>query len=307
LVGRNDPCPCGSGKKYKKCHGAVQTSMPRFVKSPEQIEGMRKAGQFNGQLLDFIRPHVAPGISTAAIDQLVEQYTRDHGHTPATKGYHGFPKSCCISRNEVVCHGIPSEQEFLLEGDIVNVDLTTIVDGFYGDQSETFILGDVDEKTRHLVGVTAESLLRAIAAIKPGVHLQIVAETIEPFVKNHGYSVVKQYTGHGLGTEFHEHFSVYHHVEKGARGPLLQAGMTFTIEPMVNAGTYKVVTDPVDNWTVRTKDGALSAQFEHTVLVTDSGVEILTLTPAQRQAALPLVSDSYSFDTPENLRALPYV
>lgn len=255
-----------------------------MIKTPEELEGMRKAGAFNGELMDYIRPFVTAGTSTEEIDRKVREYTVEHGHRPATLGYRGYKKSCCTSINNVVCHGIPSEKEILKDGDIVNVDLTTIVNGFHGDSSETFFIGEVDPAARRLVQVTAESLLRGIDSVRPGVPLATIAEAIEPFVRENGYSVVRQYTGHGIGKAFHEFFSVYHHRDSDVDDVILQPGITFTIEPMINEGSWQVTTDKIDKWTVRTKDGALSAQFEHTVAVTESGVEVLTLTPSERAA-----------------------
>lgn len=296
MVKRNDPCWCGSGKKYKKCHmrddqekvrkgiKRPESKKPSMIKTDNEIEGMRKAGAFNGELIDYIRPFVKEGISTEALNNMVHRYTKDHGHTPATLGYHGFPKSSCISINNVVCHGIPSEKEYLKDGDIVNVDLTTIVDGFHGDSSETFIVGEVSPSTKKLVRCAGESLLEAIATVQPGIHLSEIASAIQPFVESQGFSIVRQYTGHGIGRKFHENFSVLHHADRDCDDVILRPGMTFTIEPMVNAGEYKVLTDRKDKWTVRTKDGSLSAQFEHTILVTQNGAEVLTRTPSQIEA-----------------------
>lgn len=245
---------------------------------------MRRAGEFNGRLMDYVRTLVKPGVSTAGIDRLAHEYTVDHGHTPACLGYHGFPKSVCTSINEVVCHGIPSPEEFLKEGDIVNVDLTTIVEGFHADSSETFMIGEVSPAARHLVHVTANALLRGIEAVQPGAHLSEIGKAIEPYVTAEGCSVVRQYTGHGIGRKFHEFFTVYHHVDPDADDIVLRPGMTLTIEPMINQGSWQVVTDRADGWTVRTKDRALSAQFEHTIAVTETGAEVVTLTPSQRAA-----------------------
>ena len=307
MTERNEPCWCGSGKKYKKCHLSSdhqnrqqkkeppQSTGNGFVKSAEQIEGMRKAGVFNGELMDYIRDFVKEGVSTEQINQLVHDYTLKHGHKPACLGYRGFPKSVCTSRNEVVCHGIPRSNEVLLNGDIVNIDLTTIVGGYYGDSSETFFIGEVSDKARHLVDVTAKALVLGIDAVRPGVPLMAVAEVIEPFVKSQGCSVVKQYTGHGIGLKFHEEYTVYHHIEPHTERIILTPGMTFTIEPMINLGGYEVVTDRKDKWTVRTKDGSLSAQFEHTVVVTESGVEVLTLTPLQRKEGIRLRVDGVEY------------
>ena len=300
MVGRNDPCWCGSGKKYKKCHQPLEASgevvrparaikRNPLVKTEEEIAGMRRAGAFNGELMDHLRQFVTAGTSTEEVNRRVEEFTRDHGHIPATLGYHGYPKSCCISRNNIVCHGIPSPQEILSEGDIVNVDITTIVDGFFGDQSETFLIGKVSPLAARLVEVTAKATMAAIAAVRPHATLAVIGDTIEPLAKAEGFSVVRSYTGHGIGREFHENITVLHHKSPDSKNVTLLPGMTFTIEPMINAGAFHVLTDKSDGWTVRTKDGSLSAQFEHTVLVTESGVDILNLTPSQKAAGVPLI------------------
>ncbi|MBD3390568.1 MAG: methionyl aminopeptidase [Chitinivibrionales bacterium] len=292
-IRRNELCWCGSGRKYKRCHMLEDTRKKRaaarsdtgpMVKSPAQIDGMRRAGAFNGRLMDHIRGLVRAGTTTEEINRAVHEYTVTHGHTPAPLNYHGFPKSVCTSINDVVCHGIPSPDVRLAVGDIVNVDITTIVEGFHGDSSETFMIGTVSDAARHLVEVTARALKLGIEAAGPGKHLRAIAEAIEPFVNAEGCSVVHQYTGHGIGTGFHEFFTVYHHVSPECDDIILQPGMTLTIEPMINLGGYRVVTDPGDGWTVRTKDGSLSAQFEHTVAITETGAEVLTLTPSQRAA-----------------------
>jgi methionyl aminopeptidase len=316
---RNELCWCGSGKKYKKCHlfsdeegrtspskGGKKAAPPpasaarkgKLAKTPEQIDGMRRSGEFNGQLLDYIRPFVKAGAYTEEINGIVHRYTVENGHTPACLGYGSkrpFPKSCCISRNNVVCHGIPSAKERIAEGDIVNVDLTTIVGGFHGDSSETFMIGAVSKEARHLVSVAARALIIGIDAVKPNARLSAIGAAIEPFVSAQGCSVVKQYTGHGIGAKFHEHFSVYHHVEPRVEDVVMLPGMTFTIEPMINLGGYLVTTDKKDGWTVRTYDGTLSAQFEHTVLVTACGAEVLTLTPSQREAGVRLCVDGEAY------------
>jgi methionyl aminopeptidase len=296
MISRNDPCWCGSGKKYKKCHlhrdemksgkSSKAVYANRMVKSSQEIEGMRKAGAFNGELMDYIRPHVKAGISTEEIDSLVRDYTIKHGHVPASLGYHNFPKSVCISLNDVVCHGIPSPEIRLKKGDIVNIDLTTIVDGFHGDSSETFIIGEVSEEACRLVTVAAESMLKGIEAVGPGRHLRSIANAIQPYVESRGFSVVRQYTGHGTGRKFHENFTVCHHITPDCEDITFLPGMTFTIEPMINSGSYKVITDSLDRWTVRTKDGSLSAQFEHTLLITETGVDVLTRTPSQIAAGV---------------------
>jgi methionyl aminopeptidase len=255
--------------------------MKTMIKSTQEIAGMRRAGAFNGELMDYLRSYVKAGISTEEINALAHDYTLSHGHTPACLGYHGFPKSLCTSINHVVCHGIPSPAEVLKEGDIVNVDLTTIVDGFFGDSSETFFVGYVNSRARKLVAVTARALVMAIEGVKPGMPLATIGEIIQPFVEGHGYSVVREYTGHGIGCQFHENFSVFHHRTRDCEPVILLPGMTFTIEPMINFGKHYVVTDRKDKWTVRTKDKSLSAQFEHTVVMTETGLEVLTLTPSQ--------------------------
>jgi methionyl aminopeptidase len=304
---RNGPCWCGSGKKYKKCHlrgdlekgaQASRSSRPRqpALKTPAEQEGMRRAGAFNGRLMDYIRPFVKPGISTGELNTLAHDYTIAHGNKPACLDYKGYPKSICTSVNNVVCHGIPSEQEILRSGDIVNVDFTSIVDGFYGDSSETFLIGTVSGEARRLVEVTALALVAGIKAALPGKPLSAIAEAIEPYVKSQGCSVVRQYTGHGIGKAFHEYFNVFHHIASDSDKFIMEPGLTLTIEPMVNLGSYRVVTDSIDKWTVRTRDGSLSAQFEHTILITESKPEILTLTPSQKQAGKILLIDGIAGD-----------
>jgi len=308
MINRNDPCWCGSGKKYKRCHFFDDTASgdrrgepsPRMKEFPpktmKEIEGMRKAGAFNGRLIDYIRPFVKAGISTEEINTLIHRYTIDNGHIPACLGYHGYPKSVCTSINNVVCHGIPSPDAVLREGDIVNIDCTTIVNGYYADSSETFMIGPVSEKARHLVLVSAEALIRGIDAVKPGRSLTAIAEAIEPYVQSQGCSVVHQYTGHGIGTKFHEtFFSVYHHIDRECDNVALRPGMTFTIEPMINLGAWQVTLDENDGWTVRTSDGSLSSQFEHTVLVTADGAETLTRTPSQIAAGARLQVNGVTF------------
>lgn len=292
MTGRNDPCPCGSKKKFKHCclNKTQQNKSPKtkklVIKTPEQIEKMRAAGKFNGELMDYIRPFIKPGISTGEINRLVHNYTIEHGYTPATLNYNKYPKSCCISRNNIVCHGIPNDKEFLLDGDIVNIDFTTIVDGWFGDQSETFLIGEVSSVAKNLVNATREATIAAIKGVAPGLPLSIVGDIVEPIIKRAGCSVVREYTGHGIGNVFHEDLIVLHHRNNESKNIILQPGMTFTIEPMINAGDYKVTTDKKDGWTVRTKDGSLSAQFEHTVLITEFGAEVLTLTPSQKEKGL---------------------
>lgn len=290
MLKRNDPCWCGSGKKYKKCHIDQDSSNARplviakkkekksaLSLSPEERNKMRAAGAFNAQLMDYIRPYITEGRTTNEIDRLVYDYTLQHGHIPACLGYQGFPKSLCTSINEVVCHGIPEERP-LKNGDIVNIDLTTIVDGWHGDQSETFFIGEVSDEARFVTQVSFEALYKAIHILKPYCRLGEIGATIQDFVESQGLSVVKDYQGHGIGRTFHQPPSVPHFRENFSADFILAPGICFTIEPMVNVGTYEVVLDRKDKWTVRTKDGKLSAQFEHTILMTEQGPEILTKT-----------------------------
>jgi len=243
----------------------------------EERDGLRNAGRFNAEMMDFIRPHVRAGVTTSEIDRLVHLYTCDHGHTPACLGYNGFPKSTCTSINEVVCHGIPDET-VLKEGDIVNVDLTTIVDGWFGDQSETFLIGNVSNEARRLIQVTFDALYLGIRAIKPSGRIIDVGQTIYTHAKAHGLSVVREYQGHGIGREFHQEPGVPHFPHPTSYKDIIRPGACLTIEPMLNIGTWRTVLDQSDGWTVRTADRKLSAQFEHTVFVTEEGPEILTLT-----------------------------
>ena len=244
---------------------------------------MRAAGRFNATLMDFVRPHVKPGASTDSIDRLVHDYTLDHGHTPACLGYHGdrypFPKSCCISVNDVICHGIPGS-DLLQSGDIVNVDLTTIVDGWHGDQSETFLIGDVGQEARRVTQCAFECLYLAIDAIDSGSPISDIGDAIVGHVAAHfpGFGVVDKYIGHGIGQKFHQPPNIPHVPTKTSRQERLYPGMCFTIEPMINGGTPRTISDPSDGWTVRTADGRVSAQFEHTILMTEDGPEVLTLT-----------------------------
>ena len=233
--------------------------------------------------MDFIRPYVIAGNSTALLDKLVHDYTLDHGHTPACLGYPGdkypFPKSCCISINEVVCHGIPGP-DVLREGDIVNVDLTTIVDGWHGDQSETFIIGQASREAVAVTQCAFDSLYVAIDSIEPGSPISNIGEAIVAHVNEYykGFGIVDKYIGHGIGQKFHQPPNIPHVPNRASRQERLYAGMCFTIEPMINVGTARTTSDPVDGWTVRTADLKLSAQFEHTILMTETGPEVLTFT-----------------------------
>lgn len=247
------------------------------IHGPEDFEGMRKAGRLAAATLDFITPYVQPGVTTGELDRLLEQFIRDHGGVPAPLGYRGFPKANCISVNHVVCHGIPGEKR-LMNGDILNIDVTPILDGWYGDSSRMYLCGDVGVKARKLVEVTYDALMIGIAQVKPGATLGDVGHAIQTFAEGHRFSVVRDFCGHGLGRVFHEPPSVLHFGNPGT-GVVLKEGMIFTIEPMINAGRYDVKILG-DGWTAVTKDKSLSAQFEHSIGVTKDGCEIFTLSPA---------------------------
>ncbi len=244
------------------------------VKDPGTIERMRVAGRIAAQALAAVAEHVAPGVSTDELDRVGHEFLVAHGAYPSTLGYRGYPKSLCTSINEVICHGIP-DSTVLAEGDIVNVDITAFVDGVHGDTDATYLVGEVDEESRLLVERTREAMLRGIRAIAPGRQINVVGRVIESYARRFGYGVVRDFTGHGIGTAFHSGLVVPHYDDPGAT-TVMEPGMTFTVEPMLTLGTIDYdIWD--DGWTVVTKDRRRSAQFEHTVLVTESGVEVLTL------------------------------
>jgi len=238
---------------------------------------MRKAGRFNAQVMDFIRPHVQDGVRTAELDRMIVEFTRDHGHLPACLGYQGFPKGCCISVNEVVCHGIPGSY-VLKEGDIVNIDVTSVVDGWLGDQSETFLIGHVSPIARQLTQCAFDALHLAIGAISPGCRISEIGKAVVERSNRDDFSVVREYVGHGIGRRFHQDPSIPHYPSRQASMERLCPGMCFTIEPMINEGTRDTILDRRDGWTVHTRDGKLTAQFEHTILMREDGPEVLTLT-----------------------------
>jgi methionyl aminopeptidase len=243
----------------------------------EDFAAMRKAGRLAAEVLDFITPYVVPGARTGDLDDLCDKFTRDHGAISAPLGYRGYPKATCISPNHIVCHGIPGDKR-LLNGDIVNIDITVILDGWYGDTSRMFFVGDkISLKARRLVDVTYEALMRGIAVVKPGVTFGDIGHAIQSYAEGERFSVVRDFCGHGLGRVFHTAPSVLHYGRPG-EGEVLRPGMFFTIEPMINAGRYEVKVLQ-DGWTAVTKDKSLSAQFEHTLGVNDSGAEIFTLSP----------------------------
>ena len=284
---RNDPCFCGSGKKFKKCHMPIIEKMMWYedhgaivpdielIKTIPEIEMIRESAKLNTAVLDAVAKEIRIGMSTQEIDDIVYEYTTSHGGIPAPLNYEGFPKSVCTSINDVVCHGIPSKDEILKDGDIINVDVSTILDGFFSDASRMFCLGDVPENAKKLVKVTEECVELGLAQAKPWNFLGDIGSAINNHAKANGYSVVRDIGGHGVGLEFHEEPFVSYVTEAGT-DMLLVPGMTFTIEPMINEGTHRHTTDKVNGWTVRTKDHKLSSQIEYMVLITDDGAEVLT-------------------------------
>ncbi len=247
----------------------------KLIKTPEQIEGIRKSGVVNTGVLNLIAEKIHVGMSTAEIDKLVYDYTVAHGAIPAPLNYEGFPKSVCTSINEVVCHGIPDEKRILKEGDIVNVDVSTILDGYFSDASRMFMVGEVSQECKKLVEVTKECLEIGLEKVKPWGFLGDIGKAIQKHADKHGYSVVRDLCGHGVGLEFHEEPDVEHFAKK-SKGMLLVPGMVFTIEPMINMGKYDVYVDDEDGWTIYTDDGLPSAQWEYTLVVTETGTEVLT-------------------------------
>ncbi len=285
-AGRNDPCPCGSGKKYKQCclH-KKETSLAQrtpghylrkhqvILKTPEQIEGIRRAGVLVVDLLDRVEQMIRPGLVTEEINVFVDEYTRAQGAIPAPLNYRGYPKSVCISVNEVVCHGIPGDWA-LEDGDIVNVDVTPILNGYYADGNKTFFVGTPNADARKIVSVARESLRLGMAAVRPGAMVGDIGWAIQQYAEGQKCSVVREYVGHGVGVKFHERPDIPHYGQP-RRGLELVPGMTFTIEPMINLGRRQLyVLD--DDWTAVTDDDSLSAQFEQTLVVTDTGYESLT-------------------------------
>lgn len=283
---RNDSCWCGSGKKYKHCHlksdvlgfteqtGTGHPQRPDILlKTPEQIEGIRRSCRLTRDILAALTSRIAPGMTTDEIDRWVHETTLAAGAIPAPLNYRGFPKSVCTSLNEVICHGIPGDRA-LVEGDILNVDVTCILEGYYGDASRMFLIGEVTPEARRLVQVTRKCLELGIAQVQPGNTTGDIGHAIQQHAEEHGYSVVRMFVGHGVGVRFHEPPDISHY-GRPHTGVKFVPGMVFTVEPMINAGGYEVVILD-DGWTARTADGALSAQWEHTVLVTEAGVDVLT-------------------------------
>jgi len=284
-VGRNDLCLCGSGLKYKKCclrkEGAGKENLKDLyftkynirLKETEDIEGIRRAGLLALKTLDMVGHEIRVGMSTNEINTLVHEFTIKHGATPAPLNYRGFPKSVCVSVNEVICHGIPGDR-ILKDGDIANIDVTPILDGYYADINKTFFVGTPDKNAEKIVRVAGKSLKVALEAVRPGNTVGDIGWAIQNYSEGEGCSVVREFVGHGVGLEFHEAPQIPHYGRKGEGVPLVP-GMVFTIEPMINLGDKKLRILE-DNWTAVTADGSLSAQFEQTIVVTKEGYESLT-------------------------------
>lgn len=285
-TGRNEPCWCGSGKKYKQCHEANDEQIKKFalkghmvpdrdmIKTPEQIQGIRESSAVNIAVLDHVAQHICAGMTTMEINRLADEKTRELGGIPAPLGYDGFPESVCTSVNEQVCHGIPSGEEILKEGDIVNVDVSTVYKGYFSDSSRMFCIGEVSEEKRRLVQIARECMDKGVEAVRPWTFLGDMADAVNSHAKANGCSIVVDIGGHGVGLEFHEDPFVSYVAPKGSE-TLMVPGMVFTIEPMVNAGSEEIYVDESNGWTVYTKDGLPSAQWEVTVLVTENGCEVL--------------------------------
>ncbi len=246
-----------------------------IIKTQEQIEGIRKSCRLAAQTLDYAAQFVDAGATTEFIDSQIEKFILEHKAVPATKGYNGYPKSSCISLNEVVCHGIPSKETILKDGDIINIDITTILDGYYGDTSRMFWIGEISPGARNLIEVTRHCLDLGIQQVKPDNQFGNIGFVINRYATAKGYTVVYEFCGHGVGLKFHEEPQV-DHTSRRNKGPKMRPGMIFTIEPMINQGRAATIVDRSDKWTARTIDNKLSAQFEHTILVTQSGFEVLT-------------------------------
>lgn len=284
---RNELCWCGSGKKYKRCHMAMEEKMEQLreaghivpgrelLKTPAQIEAIKKSAELNTAVLDHVAKHIHAGMSTEDIDVLVHDFTVSHGGIPAPLGYEGFPKSVCTSLNNEICHGIPDKNIILKEGDIINVDVSTILDGYFSDASRMFKIGTVSERAERIVRVTEECVELGLKAAKPWGHLGDIADAIYTHAQKNGYSVVEDIGGHGIGLEFHEEPFVSYVTPKGSE-MVLVPGMMFTIEPMLNEGSPDFFVDEDNDWTVYTIDDGLSAQIEYMVLVTETGIEVLT-------------------------------
>lgn len=285
-LGRNDACWCGSGLKYKKCHSSFDDKIEKYrlqgavvpdrelLKTKEQIEGIKASARINMEILDYVAEHIKAGVTTEEIDKWVYDITIKNGAIPAPLDYEGFPKSVCTSINNVVCHGIPSEDVVLKDGDIVNVDVSTILNGYFSDSSRMFCIGEVSEEKKRLVEVAKESIKVGLEQVKPWGFLGDMGQAINDFVRENGYTVVREIGGHGIGLEFHEEPWVSYVSKKGTE-MLMVPGMVFTIEPMINMGAQEIYIDEEDGWTVYTDDGSPSAQWEIQLVVTEDGYEIL--------------------------------
>ncbi len=285
--GRNDLCWCGSGKKYKKCHIGFDDRIEEIelqghivpdhsiIKNAEQIEKIKESAKINIAVLDYVAEHIKAGISTAEIDRWVYDITTKMGGMPAPLNYQGFPKSVCTSINDEVCHGIPSEDIILKDGDIINVDCSTELNGYFSDSSRMFCIGEVSEDKRRLVEAAKQALDEGLKKVKPWGFLGDMGQAVNDFIKSKGYSVVREVGGHGIGLEFHEEPWVSY-VSKKNTEMLMVPGFIFTIEPMINMGSPEIFTDEDNGWTIYTEDGSPSAQWEIQVLVTEDGYEIIS-------------------------------
>lgn len=285
-IGRNNPCWCGSGRKYKSCHAAFDEKIAKYkaaghkvperkiIKTPEQIAGIKESCKINIAVLDYIEAHIREGISTAEIDRWVHDITTSMGGIPAPLNYKGYPYSVCTSVNDQVCHGFPSEEVILKEGDIVNVDCSTILNGYFSDSSRMFCIGEISEEKKRLVEVTKECVEIGLKEVKPWGFLGDMGQAVHDHAFANGYTVVREIGGHGVGLAFHEDPWVGYNSKRGTE-MLLVPGMIFTIEPMVNMGKANICIDPQNDWEVYTEDGMPSAQWEIMVLVTEDGYEVL--------------------------------
>ena len=285
-IGRNDACWCGSGRKYKKCHENFDHKLNllhsqgllvpshKLIKTEAQIAEIRKSAEINVKILDYVAEHIKEGISTAEIDKWVYDITTKEGAIPAPLGYEGFPKSVCTSINNQVCHGIPSEDIILEEGDIINVDVSTILNGYYSDSSRMFCIGDVGEEKARLVRVAKECVEKGLEQVKAWGFLGDMSQAVHEHAVKNGYSVVREIGGHGVGLEFHEDPWVGY-IGAAGTGMVMAPGLMFTTEPMVNMGTDEIFVDERDGWTIYTEDDMPSAQWEIMVLVTENGPEVI--------------------------------
>ena len=285
-LGRNEPCWCGSGKKYKACHERFDEKVIKYqmdghiipdremIKTKEQIDGIRESGLRNIAVLDYVAANIRVGMSTEEIDRMVYEKTKELGGRPAPLYFDGYPKSVCTSINNQVCHGIPSEDVILQEGDIVNVDVSTIYNGYFSDSSRMFCMGRLSEEAQYIVRIAKECMEKGIEQVRPWGFLGDMADAVNSHAKANGCSVVRDIGGHGVGLEFHEEPFVSYVTQKGTE-MLMAPGMVFTIEPMVNRGTDEIYVDDENGWTTYTDDGKLSAQWEVTVAATEDGCEIL--------------------------------